>query len=51
MMVGHIVPLGMVLGRSLAQAEFPEGSIGVFRPLGARWEHLGFVRAEQLIAA
>ncbi|MBY0339463.1 MAG: histidine phosphatase family protein [Acetobacteraceae bacterium] len=50
-MVGHIVPLGMILGRSLAQAEFPEGSAGVFRPLGTRWEHLGFVRAEQLIAA
>lgn len=48
-MVGHIVPLGMVLGRGLAQGEFPEGSMGVFRPLGARWEHLGFVRAEQLI--
>ncbi len=54
-MVGHIVPLGMILGRGLAQEEFPEGSMGVFRPMpsapgGARWEHLGFVRAEQLIA-
>ncbi|MFL1463163.1 histidine phosphatase family protein [Roseococcus sp. DSY-14] len=48
-MVGHIVPLGMVLGRPLAQAEFPEGSFGVFRPLGARWEFAGFVRAEALV--
>ncbi len=50
-MVGHTVPLGMVLGRDLAQQEFPEGAMGVFRPLGTRWEHLGFVRAEQLISA
>lgn len=50
-LVGHIVPLGMVLGRSLAQAEFPEGAFGVFRPDGARWNHLGFVRAEQLTGA
>lgn len=50
-MVGHIVPLGMILGRGLAQAEFPEGAIGLFRPEGARWQFLGFVTAEQLIAA
>lgn len=50
-MVGHIVPLGMILGRGLAQAEFPEGAMGVFRPRGADWEFLGFVTAEQLIAA
>jgi phosphohistidine phosphatase SixA len=67
-MVGHIVPLGFVLGRGLAQEEFPEGAMGVFRPTGpighggtpgresargegARWEHLGFLRAEQLIMA
>ncbi|MBB3897472.1 histidine phosphatase family protein [Roseococcus suduntuyensis] len=50
-MVGHIVPLGMILGRGLAQAEFPEGSMGLFRPRGADWQFLGFVTAEQLIAA
>lgn len=50
-MVGHIVPLGMILGRSLAQQEFPEGSAGVFRPRGTDWEFLGFFRAEQLIQA
>lgn len=49
-MVGHIVPLGMILGRGLAQAEFPEGSAGVFRPRGGEWEFMGFFRAEQLIA-
>ncbi len=50
-LVGHIVPLGMMLGRGLAQQEFPEGSMGVFRPTGAAWEFLGFVTAEQLIGA
>jgi phosphohistidine phosphatase SixA len=50
-MVGHIVPMGMVLGRGLAQAEFPEGCLALFRPRGADWEHLGFVAAEQLIRA
>ena len=50
-MVGHIVPLGMILGRGLAQQEFPEGAAGVFRPRGADWEFLGFFRAEQLIGA
>lgn len=50
-MIGHIVPLGMILGRGLAQQEFPEGSAGVFRPRGADWEFLGFLRAEQLIRA
>ena len=50
-MVGHIVPLGLVLGRGLAQQEFPEGSAGVFRPRGNDWEFLGFFRAEQLIRA
>ncbi len=48
-MVGHIVPLGMILGRGLAQGEFPEGAMGVFRPGAGRWSFLGFVRAEQLI--
>jgi phosphohistidine phosphatase SixA len=50
-MVGHIHPHGMMLGRGLAQAEFPEGCVSIIRPLGTRWEHLGFVRAEQLIRA
>ena len=47
-LVGHIVPLGLILGRGLAQQEFPEGGMGVFRP-GSAWEFLGFVAAEQLI--
>ena len=50
-MVGHIVPLGMILGRGLAQQEFPEGAAGVFRPRGADWDFLGFFRADQLIGA
>ncbi|TCI00188.1 hypothetical protein EJV46_05950 [Roseococcus sp. SYP-B2431] len=47
-MVGHIVPLGLILGQSLSQAEFPEGAAAVFRPRGTGWEWLGVIRAEQL---
>lgn len=50
-MVGHIVPLGLILGRSLSQAEFPEGAAAIFRPRGADWEWLGVIRADQLIRA
>jgi len=50
-MVGHIVPLGLILGRTLSQAEFPEGAAAVFRPRGSDWQWLGMVRAEQLIRA
>lgn len=50
-LVGHIHPHGMMLGRGLAQAEFPEGCLSLCRPHGARFEHLGFVTAEQLIGA
>jgi phosphohistidine phosphatase SixA len=46
-LVGHIVPLGMVLGRSLAQAEYPEGSFAVFAGGGLR----GMLAAETLIGA
>jgi phosphohistidine phosphatase SixA len=49
-LVGHIVPLGMVLGRSLAQAEFPEGSLAVFAP-GATGRLLGILDVETLWAA
>jgi phosphohistidine phosphatase SixA len=49
--VGHIVPFGMMLGRSLAQEEFPEGSLGLVRPLGHRFELIGIVAAEALIRA
>jgi phosphohistidine phosphatase SixA len=48
-LVGHIVPLGMILGRSLSQAEFPEGALAVFRPGVAAL--IGIVTAEALIAA
>lgn len=46
-LVGHIVPLGMALGRPLAQAEFPEGGFAVFAPAGLR----GIIAAETLFAA
>jgi phosphohistidine phosphatase SixA len=49
-LVGHIVPLGMILGRPLTQAEFPEGALAVFRP-GAAALLLGILPAEALIAA
>lgn len=47
-LVGHIVPLGMALGRSLAQAEYPEGAMAIFAPGGRL---LGILPAETLIAA
>lgn len=50
-LVGHIVPLGLILGRSLSQAGFPEGSLALFRPEASSWRLLGIVRAETLIAA
>jgi phosphohistidine phosphatase SixA len=48
-LVGHIVPLGMIIGRSLSQAEFPEGALALFRPGVA--QPLGILPAEALIAA
>jgi phosphohistidine phosphatase SixA len=47
-LVGHIVPLGMMLGRGLAQEEFPEGGFAVFAPGGALG---GMLAAETLWAA
>jgi phosphohistidine phosphatase SixA len=49
-LVGHIVPLGMVLGRGLAQAEYPEGSFAVFAP-GEPGRLRGILAAETLWAA
>ncbi len=46
-LVGHIVPLGMALGRSLGQAEFPEGGLAVFAPGGL----LGMITPGALFAA
>lgn len=50
-LVGHIVPLGMVLGRGLAQAEYPEGSLAVFTPGGDAGRLLGILTAEALAEA
>ncbi len=50
-LVGHIVPLGMVLGRGLAQAEFPEGSLAVFAPGADAGRLIGILDAEALAAA
>jgi phosphohistidine phosphatase SixA len=47
-LVGHIVPLGMALGRGLAQAEYPEGALAVFAPGGRL---LGILAPEALFAA
>jgi phosphohistidine phosphatase SixA len=49
-LVGHIVPLGMALGRSLAQAEYPEGALAVFAP-GEQGRLLGILAAETVWAA
>ncbi len=50
-LVGHIVPLSMVLGRSLAQEEFPEGSFAVFTPGAAAGRLMGIIAAETIWAA
>jgi phosphohistidine phosphatase SixA len=50
-LVGHIVPLGMVLGRGLAQAEYPEGSLALFAPGEGQGRLLGILKAEELAAA
>lgn len=50
-LVGHIAPLGIIMGRSFSQAEFPEGSLALFRPEGSSWRFLGVVSAETVIGA
>ncbi len=50
-LVGHIIPLGLVLGRSLSQTEFAEGTLAIFRPGGTAPDLTGFLHADQLIAA
>lgn len=47
-LVGHIVPLGMMLGRGLPQAQFPEGGFAVFARGG---ELRGTLAAEALWTA
>ena len=47
-LVGHIVPLGMVLGRGLAQAEYPEGSLAIFAPGEGAGRLMGILAAETL---
>ncbi|MGK7870453.1 histidine phosphatase family protein [Falsiroseomonas sp. E2-1-a20] len=47
-LVGHIVPMGMVLGRGLAQAEYPEGALAVFAPGARAGRLLGILAAEAL---
>lgn len=49
--VGHIVPFGMITGRSFSQLAFPEGGIGIVRPQGSALHLLGVVPAEALIRA
>ncbi|NKE47530.1 hypothetical protein HB662_22315 [Roseomonas frigidaquae] len=47
-LVGHIVPLGMALGRGLGQADYPEGASAIFAPGGRL---LGVLAAGTLGAA
>lgn len=51
LLVGHIIPFGLILGRSSSQSEFPEGSLALLRPAGVRPELMGIVSAEAIIAA
>lgn len=49
--VGHTVPLGLILGRTLPQDAFPEGALALLRPDGTGFAELGIVAAETLIEA
>jgi len=51
MLVGHIVPLGMALGRGLGQAEFPEGSFAVFAPGALAGRLIGIISADTVFAS
>ncbi len=51
MFVGHIIPFGMIVGRSFAQTEFPEGSVALLEPGDAGPELIGVVSAEAIIVA
>ncbi|WP_431282349.1 histidine phosphatase family protein [Humitalea sp. 24SJ18S-53] len=50
-LVGHIVPLGMVLGRGLTQAEYPEGAMAIFAPGPDTGRLLGILPADALFVA
>jgi phosphohistidine phosphatase SixA len=47
-LVGHIVPLALLLGRHVAQAEFPEGALAVFADGG---QLRGILDADRLMRA
>lgn len=49
--VGHIIPFGLIVGRSFSQSEMPEGSVALLRPGGAEPELIGIVSAEAIIVA
>ena len=51
LLIGHIVPLGLVLGRPLGADEFPEGAIAVFRPEAGEARHIGFLQPPDLLGA
>ena len=51
LLVGHIVPLGMAIGRGLAEAEFPEGALAVLRPGGPAGFALERIVAPEALAA
>ncbi len=50
-LVGHIYPLAMILGRSVSQSEFPEGGLAVFAPSSGAPDFLGFVTPAELLSA
>jgi phosphohistidine phosphatase SixA len=51
MFVGHIIPFGLIMGRSFTQDGFPEGSVALVKPGADRPELLGVVPADALVAA
>jgi phosphohistidine phosphatase SixA len=51
MFVGHIIPFGLIMGRSFSQSGFAEGAVALVKPSGERPELIGVISAEAIITA
>jgi phosphohistidine phosphatase SixA len=51
MFVGHIIPFGLIIGRSFSQSGFPEGSVALVKPGAEKPELIGIIPAEAIITA
>jgi phosphohistidine phosphatase SixA len=49
--VGHIIPFGLIIGRSFSQSGFAEGAVALVKPSAERPELIGIISAEAIITA